>query len=118
VGSKLRIHYFHRADLDPDPHDHPFGFWTFPLKSYWEEVWYPNYTTPDIRRVPAFKWSYRPARHRHRILSRTLTIVWRDLSKPEREWFFYRDGITPVPWRFYIELPPAQTEPTSGHDTG
>jgi len=35
---RLRLHVFHRGDADPDCHDHPWGFWTFPLRSYVEEV--------------------------------------------------------------------------------
>lgn len=35
---RLRLHIFHRGDQDPDYHDHPWGFWTFPLTSYVEEV--------------------------------------------------------------------------------
>ena len=35
---RLRFHIFHRGDADPDCHDHPWGFWTFPLRSYVEEV--------------------------------------------------------------------------------
>ena len=35
---RLRLHIFHRGDQDPDHHDHPWPFWTFPLTSYVEEV--------------------------------------------------------------------------------
>lgn len=35
---RLRLHIFHRGDQDPDCHDHPWDFWTFPLTSYVEEV--------------------------------------------------------------------------------
>lgn len=35
---KLRLHVFVRGDQDPDCHDHPWDFWTFPLTSYVEEV--------------------------------------------------------------------------------
>ena len=35
---RLRFHIFFRGDQDPDCHDHPWGFWTFPLRSYVEEV--------------------------------------------------------------------------------
>ncbi len=82
---RLRLHIFHRGDNDPDCHDHPWGFWTFPLTSYVEEV-----ATPDgrgltymealflgtdryklhLQVVPAFRWSYRPATHTHRVIGR------------------------------------------------
>lgn len=35
---RLRLHIFHRGDQDPDCHDHPWDFWTFPLTPYVEEV--------------------------------------------------------------------------------
>ena len=33
-----RIHTFFSGDDPAAPHDHPFWFWTFPLRSYTEEV--------------------------------------------------------------------------------
>lgn len=84
---RFRCHIFHHPDTDPDPHDHPFNFVTFPLTSYVEEVTErstpfpaPIIETPDgprfqpieyVRReqiVPAFRLSYRPATHCHRVL--------------------------------------------------
>ena len=35
---RLRLHIFHRGDADPDCHDHPWDFWTFPFTTYVEEV--------------------------------------------------------------------------------
>ena len=35
---RLRLHIFHRGDQDPDCHDHPWDFWTFPFTPYVEEV--------------------------------------------------------------------------------
>src|SRR5690606_161477 len=35
---RLRLHIFHRGDQDPDCHDHPWSFWTFPFTPYVEEV--------------------------------------------------------------------------------
>ena len=68
---RLRFHVFHRGDQDPDCHDHPWGFWTFPLRSYVEEV--VDLTVgeePVTRRqvVRAFRLHYRPATHTHRVL--------------------------------------------------
>ncbi|MDX8513563.1 hypothetical protein [Mesorhizobium captivum] len=80
---RLRLHIFHRGDADPDCHDHPWDFWTFPLTSYVEEVALPardTYAADDPappqryylarRLVPAFRWSYRPADYTHRVLGR------------------------------------------------
>ncbi len=71
---RLRFHIFHRPDQDPDPHDHPWNFWTFPLTSYVEEVMLPNRFedgfTAYRQVVPAFWLSFRPATHTHRVLGR------------------------------------------------
>lgn len=89
---RLRLHIFHRGDEDPDPHDHPWDFWTFPLTSYVEEVTvcegtvFDGFTESGLRRpnvangdrsydtyrrvVPAFRWSFRAATHTHRVIGR------------------------------------------------
>lgn len=74
---RLRLHIFHRGDADPDCHNHPWDFWTFPLTSYVEEVAYcTSGSLPDenyiLRRqvVPAFMLHYRRAGHTHRVLGR------------------------------------------------
>lgn len=78
---RLRLHIFHRGDGDPDCHDHPWDFWTFPLTSYVEEVARPIRETIPIGRndpparfyktqevVRAWRWNYRPAEHCHRVI--------------------------------------------------
>jgi hypothetical protein len=95
VLGRLRLHIFHRGDADPDPHSHPWGFWTFPLTSYREQVTvvakaendyadlpaalahltppYPEMHDIIVRFeqvVTAFRWWYRPASHTHRVLGR------------------------------------------------
>jgi hypothetical protein len=77
---RFRLHIFYRGDLDPDCHDHPWDFWTFPLTTYVEEVAYPNpfYEEgfPEMgskfltytRLVRRFKLHFRPATHCHRVL--------------------------------------------------
>ena len=90
---RLRLHIFHRGDLDQDPHDHPWDFWTFPLTPYVEEVtekrdvrvsdhvvkavgetfdfghMETEYRT-ERHVVPAWRWAFRPAEHTHRVLGR------------------------------------------------
>lgn len=139
---RLRLHIFHRGDLDPDCHDHPWDFWTFPLTPYVEEVvriptglWWSPGEDPDMpegwdieyRRyrhvVPAWRWTFRPATHTHRVLGawdgpgighrnaypavhpsrKIVTIVWR--GKSRRAWGFLknRDGKWCwIAWRDYI----------------
>lgn len=133
---RLRLHIFHRGDQDKDCHDHPWDFWTFPLTSYVEEV-----VDPDVARcvqnselsigarrrvpekhlqvVPAFRLSYRPATHCHRVLGRyngtrvggqpvvdgrrVVTLVWR--GGTGRKWGFLknRDGRWCwTPWKDYV----------------
>lgn len=85
---RLRFHIFHRGDLDPDHHDHPWDFTTFPLTSYVEEVAVPigkfvhkdsasgkltvgprEWRTKRVL-VHAFRPHFRPATHMHRVLGR------------------------------------------------
>lgn len=92
---RLTLHIFHRGDADPDPHDHPWNFWTFPLQSYVEEVVDPRLVkgmdTPfdgkqnmicptsevlvKTHLVKAFRLHYRSADHTHRVLGK-----WTGLS--------------------------------------
>lgn len=73
---RLRVHVFYRGDADQDPHDHPWDFWTFPLRSYVEEVTVASGYTDTVlaeyitRRqvVPAFGPVFRPATHTHRVI--------------------------------------------------
>lgn len=129
---RLRLHIFYRGDNDPDHHDHPWDFWTFPLTSYVEEVAEPIWMSgplpmqyyPRRQVVRAFRLHYRPATHCHRVLGRystplalydgkernprfdqrrIITLVWRGRSG--RAWGFLRnrDGQWCwTPWRDYV----------------
>jgi hypothetical protein len=114
---RLRLHIFHRGDQDPDCHDHPWDFWTYPLISYLEEVvmYDPclKINVTHVQIVRAFRWSFRPATHCHRVLGpwsgkfneggalgagndnnraltvgRIVTLVWR--GREYREWGFFK----------------------------
>lgn len=131
VLGPFRLHIFHRGDNDPDPHDHPWEFWTFPLTSYVEEVYADNgagYVKQEgFRRcVPAFWLHYREANYTHRVLGRCgkdfdsrfehrpgkiISIVW--AGKPRgrnRDWGFWEMPRNPahvlsrvfVPWKAYV----------------
>jgi hypothetical protein len=99
---RLRLHIFHRGDADPDCHDHPWDFWTFPLTSYVEEVAekLPLHVDSQygtlfsvqryrLRRqvVRAFRLHYRPATHCHRVIGR-----WTGRDEP------FRQFLEPEPW--------------------
>ena len=119
-GKVLRIHTIYRADEDKDPHTHPFGFWTFPLRGYTEEVYTQNHPsrpmwwTMHLNHVKPFRWHWRPVDYVHRITNlkgKTLTIVIADSR--EQDWgFFQKDwDVSPrltrrtfVPWRKYLDL--------------
>lgn len=128
---RLRLHIFHRGDRNPDCHDHPWDFWTFPLTSYLEEVFAYD---PDlqihvahVKIVSAFRVTFQPATHTHRVLGRwsgkfndggffgeandnralkpgrIITIVWRGAAY--REWGFAKHRAGKwcwVPYREYI----------------
>lgn len=126
---RLRLHIFHRGDQDPDCHDHPWDFWTFPFTPYVEEVVIDHRAEfwPDIKVevkrqiVPAWRLTFRPAEHTHRVLGRLeaqdrkpplphvdirkpiVTLVWR--GKDRRKWGFFkhRDGKWCwVHWKSYV----------------
>ncbi len=139
---RLRLHIFHRGDEDPDPHDHPWDFWTFPFVPYVEEVTVPcggaidwnGQVVPDSEQymtvtqvVRAWRWNFRPATHRHRVIGafdryvhddgdaseialpqttpgkKIVTLIWR--SREYRKWGFlkHRDGRWCwVHWKEYV----------------
>jgi hypothetical protein len=110
-GGQPYLHVFHRQDVDRDPHDHPFPFWTMPLnQSYVETVYDRESNCFRDQRVKHMEWSYRPATHTHRVVSCPLgwplvTLVWRGSS--ERKWGFWcHDSETSnqrhfVGWKMY-----------------
>jgi hypothetical protein len=117
IGSRLMVNVFHRGDEDPDPHDHPWDFWTFPLTSYVEEVPLEGpgrhpYITDFVTRAPhterrivrAFRLHRRKAEHIHRVLGRhnsawrgpvvlprgcIITLVWRGRDRRSDRWGFW-----------------------------
>lgn len=142
---RLRLHIFYRGDADPDCHDHPWDFWTFPLTPYVEtavvfddevsrRLLTEMESTSGIKStyngdiyarrqvVPAWRWTFRPADHCHRVLGRwngdgrghrnaypgivpgkIITIVWH--SRRKRDWGFLknRDGKWCwIPWKEYV----------------
>ena len=92
---RLRLHIFHRGDGDPDPHDHPWAFWTLPITPYVEEVtartldewprdgdrwrverWDAGDELVFQRVVPAWRLHFRRAEHMHRVLGRWSGKDW------------------------------------------
>lgn len=73
---QLKIHVFHRGDADPDPHDHPWNFWTFPLHTYVEDVMDGHRGTMEYQVVRRFRWHRREAWHAHRVVGRAVDKWW------------------------------------------
>lgn len=69
-GLTLRLHKFYQGDDDRAPHDHPWWFVTFPLATYREWVWNPQDGDfqPHVNTVRRFRFHFRPATYRHRVL--------------------------------------------------
>ena len=63
----LRLHVFHRGDMDRDPHDHPMNFWTLPLNTYFEAVM-DGRGELTMNAVKAFCLHHREARYSHRVV--------------------------------------------------
>lgn len=108
VLGPLRLHVFHRGDADPDCHDHPADFWTFPLVSYLEEF----IDAAGLKRrraVRAFRLHRRRAEFAHRVVcalhheGQIATLVWWGRSR--RAWGFHTDEGW-KPWRAYLGLEP------------
>lgn len=102
---RLRLHIFHRGDQDPDCHDHPWDFWTFPLTPYVEEVAEP--TGWGEYEANGNTYSYPldsdEARFSPLAFAPIVTFVWR--SKDKRKWGFlkHRDGKWCwVHWKDYV----------------
>lgn len=105
----LFLHHIHRADRDPDPHDHPWAFISVVLAgSYREQVW-PDKTEPDlqgcyIRNRPrgSLRCLDREAAHIITKISGPLwTLVLTGRSHGTDSWGFWQGGHF-IPWRTYI----------------
>lgn len=121
---RLRLHIFHRGDADPDCHDHPWGFWTFPFVSYVEEVLDHENGRLRIQVVRSWRWNYRPATHSHRVLyslylkgsggkscfgfnsgyrheksKKIITLVWAE--QPYRKWGFWKKRNGNLCWQYW-----------------
>ena len=78
------LHVFNRGDSDPDPHDHPWAFATFPLVAYVEEVWEHGLLTR--RMVSAGRWHHRNADYCHRLLGSFWKPAAGDGPNVRNEW--------------------------------
>lgn len=110
---RLYLHCFYRSDEDPDPHDHPWDFWSLVLwRGYWDETWNvvrdwvgkPWRMVLKRPRRGFLAFARRRAEHLHRAqlldeTKRTWTLIGSGMRR--RDWYFYtEDG--PVHWQEYL----------------
>jgi hypothetical protein len=111
-GISLRLHKFWRGDDDRAPHDHPWDFWTFPLRGYWEKVpvcdeltWeFEEENYYEMRPVRAFRFHHRAAKYRHIVVGRLdgkQKPFWTFVvsGKLRNKWGFWPTPTKFVPWR-------------------
>lgn len=105
---RLRLHIFHRGDDDEDFHNHPWGFWTFPLTSYVEEVAKPDPGSLgktfiiERRVVRKFKLHHRFASHTHRVIGPYENVTAHGIPLAQGEWnpYIYKPRkIVTIVWR-------------------
>lgn len=116
---QLYLHIFHRGDADPDPHDHPWEFWTFPLRGYRERFMDRKTGRMKTRLVTSYKWHHRDAYYVHRVLGPLVdldilpieaifTLVW--CGSQKRRWGFWikrSDSRTKLMGQFRLSNPSA-----------
>lgn len=96
---QLLFHVFYRGDEDPDPHDHPWRFWTCPWQTYLEEVMQHD-GTMKAGLVERWRWNKRSWHHTHRVMPDgnqfpLYTLVWRGPYVPGLTWGFWLDATRP-----------------------
>lgn len=104
----LRAHKFYRGDDDRAPHDHPWWFITFPLKTYIEDVFVCRIVPEGIeaysypRIVKGWRPHFRRGTYRHIVKGTgdgkpfwSLVIS----GRPLRMWGFWPRPDRFVPWR-------------------
>jgi hypothetical protein len=101
------LHHIHRPDRDPDPHDHPWAFWSLVLAGDYLELVYPDKRDPYVSRIrhrPRFSLRRLDRGAAHiitRITGPLWTLVVTGRSHGSESWGFWPDG-RGVQWRVYI----------------
>jgi hypothetical protein len=103
---RIFVHFIARSDDDRDLHDHPWDFTSYILLGgYTEESFMFEPGDPTIKQYfGKFSKLVRKATWAHRLTLEpgvpTWTLVFRRGRK--REWGFWQDGKTWVPWNIYL----------------
>jgi hypothetical protein len=101
------LHHIHRPDKDPDPHDHPWAFWSLVLAgTYYEQIWPDKRKPGNYRYRNRIRFSLRGLSRKSAHLIRSIegplwTLVVTGRSGGTESWGFWRDSEF-VPWRTYI----------------
>lgn len=76
---QLLLHRFHRGDMDDDPHDHRWNFWTWPLEDYVELVMDKSTGLLSPHIVRGRRWSFRRWDHTHIVLG-PVSRLWASMT--------------------------------------
>lgn len=106
----IYVHFIHREDLDPVPHDHPWSFRSLVLVGGYTEELHERPGSRDCRLVPHHRWSFHrfPLHHAHRIVGvapRTVTLCI--VGPKVRVWGFYDSNVW-VDYRDALSLRPTE----------
>jgi hypothetical protein len=100
----LYLHHIHRADREPDPHDHPWAFISLVLCGYYREHVWPDKHDPDFMIIRhRLRWSLRTIRRdsAHMITEVSGPLWTLVLTGRKRgSWGFWRGGQL-IPWTEY-----------------
>jgi hypothetical protein len=103
------LHHIHRPDKDPDPHDHPWAFWSCVLCGGYRELVWPDKRESDMQscliRVRGRFSRARLSRDAAHIITEITGPLWTLVvtgpSAGSESWGFWAGGKF-VPWRTYI----------------
>lgn len=110
LGFTIRVHKFYRGDDDRAPHDHPWGFITFPLTGYWEAKYDDcRYQCKDVQYVKPWRFHRRPSSYRHIVLGAVRNRgvdqygreIWCEYLTPVPFWTIVVTGRKDRSWGFY-----------------
>lgn len=88
----IYVHFIHREDLDPVPHDHPWVFWRMVLRGGYVENYFENprhsFGYPQV--IMPFRPLRFPTTHAHRIVMvKPGTISLVVVGRKQRVWGFW-----------------------------
>jgi hypothetical protein len=119
----IYLHHIHRADIERDPHDHPWWFASLVLSGAYEEIVFPDKRNPTsyVLRHRLRSSLRRIGRGGAHIITEVTGPLWTlVITGPHRgDWGFWRRGYF-ISWRDYDYAEPARsgrfrTQKEDGH---